>query len=84
MQCVSQFFHILGTVTQVDGCCEVEDGKYEKTIYTSCLNADKGIYYYTTYHNQNITAVDMKKENLDKNTLKTYSIIADMNVNHQN
>ena len=36
---VSQFFHILGSVDQQRGCCELEDGKYEITIYTSCCNA---------------------------------------------
>ena len=46
---VSQFFHILGSVDQQRGCCEVADGKYEITIYTSCWNAQKGIYYYNTY-----------------------------------
>ena len=25
------------------GCCEVEGGSYEMTIYTSCCNADKGV-----------------------------------------
>lgn len=39
-------------------------GKYEITIYTSCVNADKGIYYYTTYENHQIQAVDMHRENL--------------------
>ena len=39
--------------------------KYEITIYTSCCNADKGIYYYTTYDNHQISAVDMHRENLD-------------------
>ena len=48
---VSQFFHILGSVDQQRGCCEVADGKYEITLYTSCCNATKGIYYYTTYEN---------------------------------
>ena len=32
---VNQFFHILGSVDQQRGCCEVSDGKYEITIYTS-------------------------------------------------
>ena len=36
---VSQFFHILGAVEQVRGCCEVEPGKHEITIYTSCCSA---------------------------------------------
>ena len=48
---VSQFFHILGSVDQQRGCCEVADGKYEITLYTSCCNVTKGIYYYNTYEN---------------------------------
>ena len=66
---VSQFFHILGSVDQQRGCCEVEEGKYEITIYTSCCNATKGIYYYTTYNNHQITAVDMHREKLDGDKL---------------
>lgn len=62
---VSQFFHILGAVDQQRGCCELEAGKYEITIYTSCCNANRGIYYYTTYDNHQITAVNMHKENLE-------------------
>ena len=62
---VSQFFHILGSVDQQRGCCNVGEEKYEITIYTSCCNADKGIYYYTTYDNHQISAVDMHRENLD-------------------
>ena len=49
------FFHILNSVDQQRGCCLV-NGKYEITIYTSCCNANKGIYYYTTYDNHQITA----------------------------
>ena len=41
---VSQFFHILGAVEQQKGCCEVTDGTFEYTIYTSGCNGDKGIY----------------------------------------
>ena len=72
---VGQFFHILGSVEQQRGCCEVAEGKYEITIYTSCWNADKGIYYYTTYNNHRITAVDMHKENLDGNEIVSYPMI---------
>ena len=72
---VSQFFHILGSVEQQRCCCEVEPGNYEITIYTSCVNADKGIYYYTTYENHQIQAVDMHRENLDGDTLRRYPLI---------
>ena len=81
---VSQFFHILGSVDQQRGCCEVEDGKYEYTIYTGCCNADKGVYYYTTYDNHQITAVDMYKENLEGGHLVTYPLIQGEQIKWQN
>lgn len=56
-----EFFHILGSVDQQRGCCEVAPDKYETTIYTSCCNADKGIYYYNTYEGHQINAVDMNR-----------------------
>lgn len=70
---VSQFFHIMGSVDQPRGCCVLEDGKCEVTLFTSCCNADKGIYYYTTYANHQITAVDMHRENLDGTALVRYT-----------
>ena len=81
---VSQFFHILNSVDQQRGCCELGDGKYEITIYTSCCNANKGIYYYTTYDNHQITAVDMHKENLDGEELVKYSLIEEEQIRVQN
>ena len=81
---VSQFFHILGSVEQSRGCCEVAERKYEITIYTSCCNADKGIYYYTTYDNHQISAVDMHKENLEAKELIRYSPIKEEQIYFQN
>lgn len=81
---VSQFFHILNSVDQQRGCCDVGDGKYEITIYTSCCNASKGIYYYTTYNNHQITGVDMFKENLDGDKIIKYPVIEDGLVRWQN
>ena len=81
---ISQFFHILGSVDQQRGCCEVADGKYEITLYTSCCNATKGIYYYTTYENHQITAVDMHRENLDGETLVHYPIVTGEHILWQN
>lgn len=81
---VSQFFHILGSVDQQRGCCEVAEGKYEITLYTSCCNATKGIYYYTTYENHQINAVDMHRENLDTTVLIRYPVLAKQNICFQN
>lgn len=81
---VSQFFHILNSVDQQRGCCDLGDGKYEITIYTSCCNTNKGIYYYTTYDNHQITAVYMHKENLNSSELVRYPTIKDEQIKLQN
>ena len=81
---VGQFFHILGSVLQVKGCCDVGNGEYEISIYSSCVNADKGIYYYKTYQNHQITAVDMNKEDLLGSELIHYPLITENKINFQN
>ena len=81
---VSQFFHILGAVDQQRGCCVLENGNYEVTLYTSCCNASKGIYYYTTYDNHQITAVDLHRENLDGEKLVRYPAVKEEQIWVQN
>ncbi len=81
---ISQFFHILGSVEQQRGCCEVGNGNFEISIYTSCCNATKGIYYYKTYENSQITAVDMNKENIESKNLISYPIIQKQQIYFQN
>ncbi len=71
---VGQFFHIMETVSQTKGLCEVEKNDFEITIYTSCANASRGIYYYTTYTNRRMNAIDMNKENLDGSNIIIYPI----------
>lgn len=71
---VSQFFHILSSVEQQRGCVHIKDDQYEITVYSSCCNTDKGIYYYTTYDNRQITGVDMHKVDLDGSVLTNYPL----------
>ena len=71
---VCQFFHILGSVAQQKGCCQVAHG-FEYTIYSSCCNTDTGVYYYTTYENSQINGVDMHREDLDGAALVSYPLI---------
>ena len=72
---ISQFFHILGSVAQQRGCVHLDGDKYEITIYSSCCNTDKGVYYYTTYENSQITAVDMHKEDLEGKEVIAYPLV---------
>lgn len=71
---VNQFFHILSSVEQVRGTVKTPEGKDVITLYSSCCNTDKGIYYYTTYNNRNITGVDIHKENLVSTKLISYPL----------
>ena len=81
---VSHFFHILQSVAMPRGCVKVSEDNYAITIYNSCCNTDRGIYYYTTYDNNQINAVDMHKENLNGNALIAYPLKKDQSINCQN
>ena len=81
---VSQFFHILQSVAMPRGCVKVGKDSYAITIYSSCCNIDRGIYYYTTYNNSKINAVDMHKENLNDDTLIAYPLKTQQAINYHN
>lgn len=75
MESVNQFFHILGSVEQQRGCCKLGEDTYEITLYTCCCNCTKGIYYYNTYDNHQINAINMHHENLDQKCLIVYPLV---------
>lgn len=81
---VEQFFRILDTVQQVAGCNQLADGTFEHTLYTSCCDADAGVYHYTTDRNRRITAVDMNRENLDSDTLIRFPLVTGSDILLQN
>lgn len=66
---VAQFFHILTSVEQIRGTVYLESGEYEITTYSACCNLDKGIYYYRTYEDMALRKADMKRMDLDGETL---------------
>ena len=73
---VSQFFHILASVEQQNGCTFIADPDlYEYTIYTSCYSTRRGILYYRTYNNSQIAAVDLNHEDLNSTDLISYPLI---------
>lgn len=81
---VSQFFHILTSVEHQRGCVAMGKDLYEITIYSCCCNTDKGIYYYRTYDNSQISAIDMHRENLDGNQVVSYPLITEQQIRWQN
>ncbi len=81
---INQFFHMLGAVEQPLGCVQLEDGQLEFTDYAGCMHLEKGIYYYKTYENSGLSAVDMHRENPEGNTLKIFSLKRNMQVFYHN
>ncbi|MBQ2990428.1 MAG: choloylglycine hydrolase [Clostridia bacterium] len=80
---VSQFFHLLGSVRHVRGSVLAPQG-YEITLYSSCCNTDRGVYYYTTYENSRITGVSMHREDLDAQALVSYPLLTQQDILMQN
>lgn len=83
MESVSQLFHILNSVAQIRGCSQTGHG-YQTTLYTSCCNTDRGIYYYNTYDNSQLSAVDMHRENLNGCRLVSYPLLRQPQIKWQN
>lgn len=67
---VRQFFHILNSVAMPRGCVWTPNG-YEYTRYSCCCNASRGIYYYTTYDDFGVTAIDLRDGDPDGHRLYT-------------
>ncbi len=81
---ICQFFHILDTVAQTKGCVHLGEEQYEYTLYSSCCDLEKGIYYYTTYENRQITAVALGEENPDGCDLVCYPLVVRQQIMLQN
>lgn len=66
---VNQFFHILDSVAMSKGTVLISEDVYDVTLYSCCINTNKGIYYFKNYYNSQIYAINMHHENLDSNKL---------------
>lgn len=71
---VSQFFHVLDSVSMVRGATLTDKEERDITFYQSCINTDRGIYYYKTYDNNQITAIDLHRADLDGTALIVYPL----------
>ncbi len=81
---INQFFHILGTVEQVRGCCRTAGDSCEITHYTSCCNISKGYYYYSTYRNHQISCVGLRQADMEGSSLLRFPTDAQEQIRMQN
>lgn len=81
---VSEFFHMLNNVAMPRYSVITPQGIQDITQYTCCMCQSSGVYYYNTYNNCRINAVDMHKENLDATEIKDFSYMDKMDINENN
>lgn len=81
---VTQFFHILDSVSVVKGTTLTKAGLDELTLYSCCTNTTRGIYYYRTYHNSQITAIRMTEKEKCRRTLSIYGLIDTQQIRYVN
>ena len=81
---ISQFFHVLDSVSMVLGSVITESGKYAYSLYSCCMDTAKGIYYYKTYDSHQITAIHFFHEQLDSDKLKLFPLISTPQIHYMN
>ncbi|WP_033159682.1 choloylglycine hydrolase [Mycoplasmoides alvi] len=82
---ITQFFHILGSVSQTRGTVMAHENRYELTLYSNCYSSKTLTLYYKTYNNSQINALNLKNENISNSTvLKTFDLFKPQNINSLN
>jgi choloylglycine hydrolase len=83
-QDIAQFFHILDSVAMPRGNVILPDGRCEISQYSCCCDTVSGIYYYKSYDNSRVCAVDLHATDLDSTQLSCYPMLNDADIFHQN
>ncbi len=81
---VTQFFHILDSVSVVKGTTLTKEGLLDLTTYSCCINTTRGIYYYKTYNNNQITAIRMTRREKCRKTLCIHELIDTQQIRYIN
>lgn len=83
-QAISQFFHMLDYVGMIKGGVVTENNEYDLTLYSSCMDLEKGIYYYKNHENNRINAINMYKEPMNGEELHVFPYLQNQDFNYQN
>lgn len=81
---VTQVFHILDSVSMLKGSTLTQEKKNDMTLYSCCINASKGIFYYKTYDNSQIHAVYLDHVDLNSDGLSCYDLKKEQRIHYQN
>lgn len=79
-----EFYHILNAVAMVKGSVVTRQHMNDITQYTCCMSLEQGIYYYNTYNNNQINAIDLNKEDLNSHEIKVFEYKDKLVINYEN
>ena len=71
---VTEVFKILDQAAMIRGSVITEEDLFDITSYSCCINASRGIYYFKTYDNLKVYAIDMHRENLNSHILLDFPL----------
>ena len=81
---LSQFFHLLSSLAMVRGSVITPKGLFDMTAYSCCIDLLERVYYYTTYNNDRISAVKMRREYLEGGELIIFPLERCQSIFYQN
>lgn len=81
---VTAFFHLLDSVAMPRGSVRVRGNRDEITQYSCCCDMETGCYFYTTYDNRRIQAVNLWRGNLDGVQIEKYSLLKQQDIFYKN
>ncbi len=81
---VTNYFHCLHAVEQQKELDEVAPATFEYTIYSDGINLATGTFYYTTYEDNQINAVQMHNVNLNSRELAQFPLVKGQSIHAQN
>ncbi len=81
---VGQFFHLLTSVSMLRGICKTPENTWDITGYSACINTNRGLYYYTTYGNRQISCVDMHRTDLNSTRVSRFPLLTKQEIHYQN
>ena len=70
--CIAQIMHILDAVSVVKGSITPKKDTEYLTVYSCCMDASRGIYYYKSYRNNQISGVRLFNEDIDGEKLSEF------------
>ena len=81
---ISHGFHVMENLAVPRGAVLTDDGKPFMTVYTSVLDTDNGVYYFTTAGSRRIRAVRLSEELMNESAPSKFKMTEEEKIHYLN